>query len=205
MKADVGSPKDGDVSPIIQSVSNLADESKASTSKPKKTEPVSELRPNFSRVTPAQLSYISFAADGRYQPVRAVSTKTPLSKSGKAVAVAAASLMGLGSQKYAGGGGILILTDSQSSEEAEYIEIETAIPVVPPPAAQAAPAASVPASAPPSGRHIALDEGAPESEPPEAFEVSSFPIRESYATLTFHSFLSTHSIMIPRVYTQSVG
>ena len=182
MKADVGSPKDGDVSPIIQAVSNLADESRASTSKPKKTEPTSELRPNFSRVTPAQLAYISFSADGRYQPVRAVSTKTPLSKSGKAVATAAsASLMGLGSQKYAGGGGILILTDLRPSEEAEYIEIETAIPMAPPPAAQAAPAASAPASVPPSGRHIALDEDAPESEPPEAFEVSSFLIQERFA------------------------
>lgn len=170
MKGDE-SPKDGDVSPITQSVSNLADENKASTSKPKKTEPTSELRPNFSRVTPAQLGYISFPSDARYQPVRAVSTKTPLSKSGKAVAAAAsASLLGLGSEKYAGGGGILMLTDSRPNEEAEYIEIETATPVAAPPAAQAAPAAtSVPA--PPTGRHIALDENAPESEPPEAFEV----------------------------------
>jgi 26S proteasome regulatory subunit RPN2 C-terminal domain len=73
MKTDEASPRDGDVSPITQSVSNLPEESKPSTSKPKKTEPLFEQRPNFSRVTPAQLAYISFLPDGRYQPVRAVS------------------------------------------------------------------------------------------------------------------------------------
>ncbi|CAA7258713.1 unnamed protein product [Cyclocybe aegerita] len=164
MKTEVGSPKDGDVSPIIQSVSNLAEESKPSTSR-KKLESTFETRPNFSRVTPAQLSYISFPSDGRYQPVRAVSTRTP-SKNGKAAATTA---LGLGSEKYAGGGGILILTDLRPNEEAEYIELETA-PSVPPPA----PPVDVPgnghAVGAPTGRHIALDESAPEAEPPEAFE-----------------------------------
>jgi 26S proteasome regulatory subunit N2 len=184
MKEEV-SHKDGDVSPIAQSVSNLAEEGKASTSKPKKAEPTFELRPNFSRVTPAQLAYISFPPDGRYQPVRAVSTKTPLSKTGKAVAAGtSSSLVGLGSERYAGGGGILLLTDSRPNEEADYIEIETAIPAVPPtaapaPAAGAGAGAGPTASAPPTGRHIALDENAPESEPPEAFEVCVYSANKS--------------------------
>ncbi|KAJ3516366.1 hypothetical protein NLJ89_g1157 [Agrocybe chaxingu] len=164
MKTEVASPKDGDVSPIIQSVSNLAEESKPSTSR-KKLEPTFETRPNFSRVTPAQLSYISFPSDGRYQPVRAVSTRTP-SKNGKA---ASATALGVGSEKYAGGGGILILTDLLPNEEAEFIELETA-PSAPPPA----PPMDVPgnghAIGAPTGRHIALDESASEAEPPEAFE-----------------------------------
>ena len=35
--------------------------------------------PNFSGVTPAQLVHVAFPADGRYQPVRAVSVKPPSS------------------------------------------------------------------------------------------------------------------------------
>lgn len=172
MKLDESSPKDGDVSPITQSVVNLPEESKASTSKAKKPEPTSELRPNFSRVTPAQLPYISFPSDGRYQPVRAVSSKTPLSKTGKAV-IASSSTLGVGSEKYAGGGGILILADLRPDEPAEFIEIETAAPVAAPaPASQqpAAPSSSRPQA---TGRHISLDDSAPEAAPPEPFEVSS--------------------------------
>ncbi|KAF9040511.1 armadillo-type protein [Panaeolus papilionaceus] len=169
MKLDESSPKDGDVSPITQSVVNLPEESKASTSKAKKPEPTSELRPNFSRVTPAQLPYISFPSDGRYQPVRAVSSKTPLSKTGKAV-IASSSTLGVGSEKYAGGGGILILADLRPDEPAEFIEIETAAPVAAPaPASQqpAAPSSSRPQA---TGRHISLDDSAPEAAPPEPFE-----------------------------------
>jgi len=172
MKAEEASPRDGDVSPITQSVSNLPEE-KPSTSRPKKTEPAFELRPNFSRVTPSQLAYISFPPDGRYQPVRAVSTKTPLSKAGKAVATSglSSSALGLGSEKYAGGGGILLLTDLRPNEESEFIEIATAPPAVPAVAEVVVPTENGSAvGAPPTGRHIALDENGAESEPPEAFE-----------------------------------
>jgi 26S proteasome regulatory subunit N2 len=174
MKADEASPRDGDVSPITQSVSNLPEENKPSTSKPKKTEPAFELRPNFSRVTPSQLAYISFPSDGRYQPVRAVSTKTPLSKAGKAVATSgpSSSALGLGSERYAGGGGILLLTDLRPNEEAEFIEIVTAPPAAPAVAEVVVPTGNGTAvgAPPPTGRHIALDENGAESEPPEAFE-----------------------------------
>jgi len=131
-----------------------------------------EQRPNFSRVTPAQLAYISFLPDGRYQPVRAVSTNTPLSKASKVIATSgpSSSVLGLGSEKYAGGGGILLFTDLQPNEEAEFIEIETAPPVAP--AVEVAPVGNDSAVGPlPTGRHISLDENAAESEPPESFEV----------------------------------
>lgn len=186
MKADE-THKDGDVSPITQSVSNLADDSKgsASTSKAKKAEPNFEQKPNFSRVTPAQLAFISFPSDGRYQPVRAVSPKSPSSKSGKAGAASTALV--LGSEKYAGGGGILLLTDSRPEEEASYIEIQTAAVAAPQAQRQPSPVPIQPIvrsgnQPPPAGLHIALDENAPESEPPEAFEVccSIFSSMSSY-------------------------
>ncbi|KAF9535345.1 armadillo-type protein [Crepidotus variabilis] len=161
------SPKDGDVSPINQSVSGLPEETRPSISR-KRTEVTTEIRPNFTRVTPAQLSYITFPQDGRYQPVRPVSAKTQVSK-GKGIAGTSASALGLGTEKYAGGGGILILIDSQSTEEAEYIEIETALPPAPAaPQQQLQTPTNVPVH--PIGRHIALDESAPEAEPPESFE-----------------------------------
>lgn len=200
MKAD-DAHKDGDVSPITQSVSNLADDGKASTStaKAKKTEPSFEQKPNFSRVTPAQLTFISFPSDGRYQPVRAVSAKSPLSKSSKAGAASTALV--LGSEKYAGGGGILLLTDSQPEQEASYIEIQTAAVVAPQAQRQPSPVPIQPIvrsgnQPPPAGPHISLDESAPESEPPEAFEVghSIFVLMSLY----LHILHSTHLITIPR-------
>jgi 26S proteasome regulatory subunit N2 len=121
MKSDEpSSTKHGDVSPINDSISNLADEAKASSSSARplrKTEVSFEMLPNFSRVTPAQLAHITFPADGRYQPVRAVSTKTSSSLVGAKTSVTAAgstsptAALGLPSEKYAGGGGVLILDD----------------------------------------------------------------------------------------------
>jgi len=79
-----------------------------------------------------QLAHITFPADGRYQPVRAVSTRAPSSvKNGKATVVPAGSksataAIGLSSEKYAGGGGILILVDESPDQEAEFIEFESA-------------------------------------------------------------------------------
>jgi 26S proteasome regulatory subunit N2 len=172
------STKHGDISPINGSISNLADDGKPSASKSmRKTEPSFEKLSNFSRVMPAQLAHITFPADGRYQPVRAVSTRAPSSvKNGKATVVPAGSksataAIGLSSEKYAGGGGILILVDESPDQEAEFIEFEA-------PAAAPAPtevtsgqnghAIAGPAA---SGPHIALDENAPEADPPESFEV----------------------------------
>ena len=176
MKSDeTSSPKDGDVSPITQSVLNLGDESKASSSRTgKKPEPAYEVRPNFSRVTPTQLAYISFPANDRYQPVRAVSAKTSVTKAGKAAAASGrrtpSSTLAQGSEKYAGGGGILIMTDLRPNEEAEFIEIETASTLAAPETV-AVPMANGDALQGRTRLNISLDDNAPESDVPEAFEV----------------------------------
>ncbi|KAJ7932500.1 hypothetical protein B0H13DRAFT_1955708 [Mycena leptocephala] len=54
----------GDISPINGSISNLAEDGKPSTKPTKKAEPAFEMRPNLSRVTPAQLAYITFPPEG---------------------------------------------------------------------------------------------------------------------------------------------
>ncbi|KAF7320094.1 26S proteasome regulatory subunit RPN2 [Mycena kentingensis (nom. inval.)] len=149
MKVEDDTQKDaGEISPIIK------------PTKPK--EPSSETRPNLSRVTPAQLAYISFPTDSRFQPVRAVSAN-PMPRGKAALARAAA-----GSEKYAGGGCILIMADRRPEEPADFIEFEV-VPAAPQqaPAAAAAPAAT---PAAPTGPHIALDESSPEAEVPASFE-----------------------------------
>lgn len=146
--------KEGDISPIDGPADHEIKD------KPARKEPSSELRPNLSRVTPAQLRHISFNPDGRYQPVRAVSSRSVLSRR---------SAAGNGSlDRNAGGGGILILVDLRPQEEGEYIDISPE-PIVEAPAPAANGEAVVAA---PSGPHIALDESAPEADPPGAFEVS---------------------------------
>ncbi|KAJ7487490.1 armadillo-type protein [Mycena galericulata] len=160
----------GDISPINGSISNLAEEGKPSTKSTKKAEPSFEMLPNLSRVTPAQLAYITFPSDGRFQPVRAVSAKPPPrgAKTGTAGTNALPPPVGLVSEKYAGGGCILILSDRRPEEEAEFIDFA---PPAPPPAPEPATAGNVPPTAAlPVGPHIALDESSPEAGPPEAFE-----------------------------------
>ena len=152
--AEPSTSRHGDVSPI-----SLAEGSP----KGRKGEPSLEKLSNLSRVVPAQLAYITFPSESRYQPVRVVSTRPPASaktaKTASSVAVAA--------ERYAGGGGILILADTRPDEEPNYVEFETA------PIAAAAPAAAQNPAPTTAGRHIALDESAPEADPPESFEVCS--------------------------------
>lgn len=168
----------GDISPISGTVSNLPEASKADSkpteTKKRKAEPSSEKLPNFSRVTPAQLAHVVFPAEGRFQPVRPVSTRTPKSSKGKSTAQSAAktpasAALGTTAERYAGGGGILILIDQSPDEEAEFIEAE--VPPADEPAV--APSVGVPVTSGSStaARHIALDENAPESDPPQSFEV----------------------------------
>jgi len=164
----------GDISPINGSISNLSDEVKASSSgsKPtKKAEPSYEMLPNFSRVTPAQLAHITFPPDGRFQPVRAVSAQPIPSKGGNTVSagIKSSAAMGVTSVKYAGGGSILILADHRPDEEAEFIDFGSEL-VVPAEAAPTAPPNGDAIGILPSGPHIALDETAPEADPPESFE-----------------------------------
>jgi len=181
MKADGPSSSagpSGDISPIAESLSNLPEASKsegrvAETKKaPRKSEPASERLPNFSRVTPAQLAHVVFPAEARYQPVRPVSSQALKSAKGKASSVTKApSAVALGgtAERYAGGGGILILIDQAPSEPVELVELEPA-PAPAPPAAEAAPATTTPAEPAYTGRHISLDENAPEADPPQSFE-----------------------------------
>ncbi|TFY64407.1 hypothetical protein EVJ58_g2635 [Rhodofomes roseus] len=150
--------KDGDVE---------MKDSEASTSTPKRKESTFEKLPNFSRVVPAQVPYISFPQDSRYQPVRVVSTRSsPSAKGNKAPK--SSLVPGLTSERYAGGGGILILADQRPDEEPDYIEFETQAIIA---ANQAVAAADDRAAHVSEGRHIALDENAPEvTSPPESFE-----------------------------------
>jgi len=155
MKADEPSHH-GDVSPIAGLPSNLAD----GTEERKPAEPSFQTLSNFSRVTPRQMPLISFPKDSRYQPVRAVSAYT--------LAPGRAPIH-LPSEKYAGGGGILIMVDQRPDEEAEYIEFTTTINVNV--AAVAVPAAPGPSSFDHTrDLHISLDENAPEADQPEPFE-----------------------------------
>ncbi|KZT30619.1 26S proteasome regulatory complex non-ATPase subcomplex Rpn2/Psmd1 subunit [Neolentinus lepideus HHB14362 ss-1] len=159
----------GDISPIAGSLSDLADGAQDGKGKAKKAEPASEELSNFSRVTPAQLAYISFPSEGRYQPVRPVSTKSTSSiKGGKAKS--GSGISDLTSERYAGGGGILILIDRHPDEPEEFIELETQLPQSGPAPAESVSNGNANVASEPSGPHIALDESAPEAEPPESFE-----------------------------------
>lgn len=129
------------------------------------------MQTNFSRVTPAQLAYISFPGDSRYQPVRPVSTKSRTSKSSKLIAGNSPSVLGLGSEKYAGGGGIIILMDSLPNEPAEFIETDPAPALAAAAPVPVQPSGHIPVHAETTGSHISLDESAPEADPPEPFEV----------------------------------
>lgn len=156
MKAEPSTSRHGDVSPI-----SLAEGSP----KGRRGEPSSEKLSNLSRVVPAQLAYITFSSESRYQPVRVVSTRPPPS----AKAAKTASSIALATERYAGGGGILILADTRPHDEPNYIEFETA-----PIASAAAPTVAQNPAPTTASRHIALDESALEADPPESFEVCLF-------------------------------
>lgn len=156
--------RDGDISPINRSLSNLADENKPSATKA--SEPAFELRPNFSRVTPAQVVHVSFPVGSRYRPVR------PVSANPNPVRTATEPVLGpssTASERYAGGGGILILVDSRPDDEAEYLEFETPTNLT----TVAAVTTSQDTQVLAVGPHISLDADAPEAGPPEPFEVGT--------------------------------
>jgi 26S proteasome regulatory subunit N2 len=158
MKAD--EPKHGDVSPLAGSLSALPDDGgKPAEGAGRRKEPPSEELQNFARVTPAQLAYISFAPDARYQPVRPVSARAAAAGAGKRAPRTQPA------ERFAGGGGILLLQDRAPGEPAEYLTFETQLPLP-----EAAPAAEA-AGAPAAGLHIAVDPNEPEAPPPQAFEV----------------------------------
>ena len=71
-----------------------------------------------------------FSADNHYQPMCAISVKTPSSFKNSKATIApvgsklATAALGLVSEKYAEGGGILILVDQFLAEDEEFIEFE---------------------------------------------------------------------------------
>uniref|UniRef100_A0A0W0FGL5 26S proteasome regulatory subunit RPN2 n=1 Tax=Moniliophthora roreri TaxID=221103 RepID=A0A0W0FGL5_MONRR len=104
-----GSQGDEDVDMKTEDTSN-----KTSSSKSKKESSFENI-PNFSRVTPAQLAYISFPSDGRYQPVRALTAATATSSR-------STKDQKHPEEKFSGGGGILMLTDTRPDEPEEILD-----------------------------------------------------------------------------------
>lgn len=90
---------------------------KAATSEKKRKEPTSETLENFSRVTPGQLPHISFPPDARFQPVRSFIPPSPAIKS---------KLKGASkgtTERFAGGGGIIMLIDRKPGEETKFVDL----------------------------------------------------------------------------------
>lgn len=125
-------------------------------------EPSNETLQNFSRVTPVQINHITFPAEGRYQPARVVSTQPAAQRRNYRTPISA-------TEKYAGGGGILMLIDQQPNEEPDYVELTTAPVVVAAPEEQSVPAVQ-------SDAQLGLDPNAPEASPPAPFEVNSHKV-----------------------------
>ncbi|GAA5825993.1 hypothetical protein JCM11251_000081 [Rhodosporidiobolus azoricus] len=91
----------------------------SSGKKPRKApEPSTTTLSNLSRVTPAQLAYISFPSDvSRFVPVRPVNSTNGVPPAGSAPS--ARSVGGVGA-----GGGILLVRDTKPEEEVELLELE---------------------------------------------------------------------------------
>ena len=165
MKSEDVPARPGDISPINESMSNLPENQSSESKTPnKRKEPSFESLPNFSRVTPAQFQHVVFSPNSRYQPVRPVTARETVIKAGKGVAGAQKTSQ---PEKYAGGGGILLLVDESPGEPEEFIELSTVVPPAAPgnnAGASAATAQTEP--------HIALDPNGGEAEVPGEFEVS---------------------------------
>lgn len=171
--------KPGDISPISGSMSGLPEAGTspvfAPASAPAKrrqtTESSSEILANFSRVTPSQLAHITFQPDGRYQPVRPVVTmpipppslsRAGRQSSGKPVMSA--------SDRYAGGGGILLLMDQRPHEPEELVDLDAEERAISVDQVDQRPVTADNATLGRSGTFI--DENAPEADPPQPFEVN---------------------------------
>lgn len=163
---ELPSVRQGDISPINESISNLPESQSSEIRTNKRKEPNFESLPNFSRVTPAQFQHVVFPPSSRYQPVRPVSAREPAIKAGKGAAGAQKTSQ---PEKYAGGGGILLLVDERLGEPQEFIELSTVAPPTPQVAASNAGTTSTGAR---SERNIALDPNGREAEVPGPFEVS---------------------------------
>ncbi|KAI0320354.1 26S proteasome regulatory complex non-ATPase subcomplex Rpn2/Psmd1 subunit [Amylostereum chailletii] len=163
-KKDTDIEMKSDEPPATSSPEGASDSQQVDSKPIKRKEPGFETIGNFTRVTPAQSTYVVFPSSSRYQPVRPLSTRLPTSsrtgRGGKSIATS------LASEKYAGGGGIIMLIDTQPEEATEYVEA-----FVPPPQPPVVIAGNPDAAywnAPPL--HISLDENVPDADPPQPFE-----------------------------------
>lgn len=137
------------------------------TSSKRRAEPNSERIANFSRVTPVQLGYVSFPPEGRYQPVRPVTSSTR-SASGSSTKKG----RGIVPERYGGAGGILVLVDGRPEEEGELIDLEPPAPTAPVASASGGvPNGDANLAGQQQQRHIALDPNDLEASPPGPFEV----------------------------------
>jgi 26S proteasome regulatory subunit N2 len=106
-----------------------------------------------------------------------LSAKVSPTISGKTAAAASSrhtpsSLLAQGSEKYAGGGVILIMTNLWPNEEAEFIENEMASTLATPEVVVVPMANGDALQGGGAKLNISLDDTAAESDVPEAFEVS---------------------------------
>ncbi|KAK4702398.1 26S proteasome regulatory subunit N2, partial [Phenoliferia sp. Uapishka_3] len=100
-----------------------AEASTSAPAKPKrKAEASTDRLSNLSRVTPAQLPYITFAPDARWVPVRPVNSGVSTSSS---LPTSASDSPSSGLAPTIGaGGGILLMRDREPEKEAEWLTIE---------------------------------------------------------------------------------
>lgn len=166
MKVDGEEKKDGEATEDESKKDGGA--SSSSTKKPRKApEPSTTTLSNLSRVTPAQLAYISFpSSTSRFQPIRPVNSGTPL-PAGSVPSAKSSSLGGVGA-----GGGILLVRDTKPEEEVELLEMEVLKAIDVSGAGAAAPAAEEAAA----GGGEAGDgfETAPIAEVPPPFEYTEW-------------------------------
>lgn len=98
--------------------------------KTRKAEPTSDRLSNLSRVTPAQLPYISFPLDSRYVPVRPFIASSAIGTTSAGTGGAGSLLSSTEKSIHStiasrsGGGGILMMRDREPEKEAEFMEIE---------------------------------------------------------------------------------
>ncbi|BGP00453.1 26S proteasome regulatory subunit RPN2 [Rhodotorula toruloides] len=140
------------------------EDKKKDQTKRKAPEPSSSRLENLSRVTPAQLQYISFPSDSRYVPVRPVNSGSAPAPSSLSSVTSSRSAPPVGF-----GGGILLMRDTKPGEAAEFHELEVLKAIDTAGAGAAAPAEGAAGQAAAGGDDADLLTG-PIADPPAPFE-----------------------------------
>ncbi|WWC64974.1 uncharacterized protein I303_107588 [Kwoniella dejecticola CBS 10117] len=112
-KAEAGEAMDTDEKP--ETATDAADKPSTPVPTPaqkkKPSEPASFTIPNMSRVTPAQLQYIAFPSEGRYQPIRPSYEKSS----------------GAGANGVNASGSVVLVKDTTPEVEGQYIELDKSL------------------------------------------------------------------------------